>query len=89
MHFYARRVVIATARGFLADLNQAALMGAFHLVAPWFIGLGLGRHGNRWLARQPGISRQSVNAIETGRYDPSLPQQVIDAFPIAVHAIFF
>ena len=25
------------------------------------------------LAAQLGISRQSVNAIETGRYDPSLP----------------
>ena len=25
------------------------------------------------LAEQLGISRQSVNAIETGRYDPSLP----------------
>ena len=25
------------------------------------------------LARQLGVSRQTVNAIETGRYDPSLP----------------
>lgn len=25
------------------------------------------------LAERLGISRQSVNAIETGRYDPSLP----------------
>jgi putative transcriptional regulator len=25
------------------------------------------------LADQLGVSRQSVNAIETGRYDPSLP----------------
>lgn len=25
------------------------------------------------LARRLGVSRQTVNAIETGRYDPSLP----------------
>lgn len=25
------------------------------------------------LAKQLGVSRQSVNAIETGKYDPSLP----------------
>lgn len=25
------------------------------------------------LARKLGVSRQSVNAIETGKYDPSLP----------------
>ena len=25
------------------------------------------------LAEQLGVSRQTVNAIETGRYDPSLP----------------
>ena len=25
------------------------------------------------LARHLGVSRQTVNAIETGRYDPSLP----------------
>jgi putative transcriptional regulator len=25
------------------------------------------------LARRIGVSRQSVNAIETGRFDPSLP----------------
>lgn len=26
-----------------------------------------------YLAEQLGVSRQSVNAIETGKYDPSLP----------------
>lgn len=31
------------------------------------------------LADQLGVSRQSVNAIETGKYDPSLPM----AFAIA------
>lgn len=34
-----------------------------------------GEHG--WsqgrLARELGVSRQTVNAIETGRFDPSLP----------------
>jgi putative transcriptional regulator len=25
------------------------------------------------LAREAGVSRQTINAIETGRYDPSLP----------------
>ncbi len=25
------------------------------------------------LARQLGVSRQTINAIETGKYDPSLP----------------
>lgn len=25
------------------------------------------------LAKRLGVSRQSVNAVETGRYDPSLP----------------
>ena len=25
------------------------------------------------LAQQLGVSRQTINAIETGRYDPSLP----------------
>ena len=35
------------------------------------------RASKRWsqgdLARALGVSRQTVNAIETGRYDPSLP----------------
>jgi putative transcriptional regulator len=35
------------------------------------------RAERRWtqeeLARQLNVSRQTVNAIETGRYDPSLP----------------
>jgi putative transcriptional regulator len=25
------------------------------------------------LARQAGVSRQTINALETGKYDPSLP----------------
>jgi putative transcriptional regulator len=35
------------------------------------------RADNRWsqaaLADQLGVSRQTINAIETGKYDPSLP----------------
>jgi putative transcriptional regulator len=35
------------------------------------------RTARRWsqadLADQLGVSRQTVNALETGRYDPSLP----------------
>jgi putative transcriptional regulator len=35
------------------------------------------RASRRWsqgdLAQRLGVSRQTVNAIETGRYDPSLP----------------
>lgn len=48
--------------------------------------LGELRSAKSWsqgeLARRLGVSRQSVNAIETGKYDPSLPL----AFKIA--AIF-
>ena len=42
------------------------------------------RSEHRWsqgdLGKKLGISRQSVNAIETGKYDPSLPL----AFKIAI-----
>ncbi|MCC4603444.1 helix-turn-helix transcriptional regulator [Xanthomonas campestris pv. badrii] len=35
------------------------------------------RESNGWsqgeLAEQLGVSRQTVNALETGKYDPSLP----------------
>lgn len=42
------------------------------------------------LAAQLGISRQSVNAIETGRYDPSLPLAFAIArlFGLPVESIF-
>lgn len=42
------------------------------------------------LARQLDISRQSVNAIETGRYDPSLPLafRIADLFGQPIEAIF-
>lgn len=42
------------------------------------------------LAERLGVSRQSVNAIETGKYDPSLPLafRIADLFDLAIEAIF-
>ena len=42
------------------------------------------------LAERLGVSRQRVNAIETGRYDPSLPLafRIADLFELAIEAIF-
>jgi putative transcriptional regulator len=42
------------------------------------------------LADRLGVSRQSVNAIETGRYDPSLPLAfgIADVFSLPIEAIF-
>ena len=42
------------------------------------------------LAEELGVSRQSVNAIETGRYDPSLPLafRIADVFGLAIEDIF-
>lgn len=42
------------------------------------------------LAAQLGISRQSVNAIETGKYDPSLPLafRIADLFESRIEDIF-
>ena len=42
------------------------------------------------LAAALGISRQSVNAIETGRYDPSLPLafRISGLFGLPIEAIF-
>ena len=38
----------------------------------------------------PEVSRQSVNAIETGRYDPSLPLafRIADLFAFPIETIF-
>ncbi len=43
------------------------------------------------LAAQLSVSRQTINAIETGKYDPSLPLALKMArlFGQAVEAIFF
>ena len=42
------------------------------------------------LAQALKISRQSVNAIETGRYDPSLPLafQIADLFEMTIEQVF-
>jgi putative transcriptional regulator len=42
------------------------------------------------LAERLDVSRQSVNAIETGKYDPSLPLafRISDVFAMPIEAIF-
>ena len=42
------------------------------------------------LADALGVSRQSVNAIETGKYDPSLPLafRIADVFDLRIEEIF-
>jgi putative transcriptional regulator len=42
------------------------------------------------LAEQLGVSRQSVNAIETGKYDPSLPLafRIAELFGLAIEQVF-
>lgn len=42
------------------------------------------------LADRLGVSRQSVNAIEKGRYDPSLPLafSIAEVFDLAIEEIF-
>ena len=42
------------------------------------------------LAARLEISRQSINAIETGKYDPSLPLafKIADLFDLPIEAIF-
>ena len=42
------------------------------------------------LAERLEVSRQSVNAIETGRYDPSLPLafKIAEVFDLAIEEIF-
>ena len=42
------------------------------------------------LAEKLDVSRQTVNAIETGKYDPSLPLafRIADVFALAIEDIF-
>ena len=42
------------------------------------------------LADRLAVSRQSVNAIETGKYDPSLPLafRIAELFALPIEAIF-
>jgi putative transcriptional regulator len=48
----------------------------------------------RWtqaeLARRLGVSRQTVNAIETGRFDPSLPLafRIAQLFEMSIEQVF-
>jgi putative transcriptional regulator len=53
------------------------------------------RSGRGWsqgdLATELGVSRQSVNAIETGKYDPSLPLafKIARLFGQPIEGVFF
>ena len=42
------------------------------------------------LARQAVVSRQTINAIETGKYDPSLPLafKLVKIFNSSIEAVF-
>lgn len=42
------------------------------------------------LADRLGVSRQTINSIETGKYDPSLPLafKIAQAFGVTIEAIF-
>jgi len=42
------------------------------------------------LAERLGVSRQSVNAIETGKYDPSLPLafRIANLFGLRIEEVF-
>ena len=42
------------------------------------------------LAQRLDVSRQSVNAIETGKYDPSLPHafRIADVFGLPIEQVF-
>lgn len=42
------------------------------------------------LAERLNVSRQTINAIETGKYDPSLPLafKIADLFSLAIEVIF-
>ena len=53
-------------------------------------GTGYGRHFGKQGAERLQVSRQSVNAIETGKYDPSLPLafRIADLFGLPIEEIF-
>ncbi len=42
------------------------------------------------LAEKVGVSRNSINSIENGRFDPSLPLafDIADAFAVAIEQVF-
>jgi putative transcriptional regulator len=53
------------------------------------------RAARRWsqadLADRLDVSRQTINAIETGRYDPSLPLafKIAEVFDDTIESLFF
>lgn len=53
------------------------------------------RAERRWsqadLAERLGVSRQTINAIENGKYDPSLPLafKMANLFELSIEEIFF
>ena len=57
-------------------------------------GLKAAREERGWsqgeLARRLGVSRQTINAVETDKYDPSLPLalRMAKLFGVAVDALF-
>ena len=58
-------------------------------------GLAVPRAQRSWtqarLAEELGVSRQTVNALEAGRYDPSLPLAftIARVFGLTIEEIFF
>jgi putative transcriptional regulator len=52
------------------------------------------RAERRWsqaeLAERVGVSRNSINSVENGKFDPSLPLafRIADAFGLTVEAVF-
>ena len=52
------------------------------------------RAAHRWsqaeLAQRVGVSRNSINSIENGRFDPSLPLAfaIADAFGLTIEEVF-
>jgi putative transcriptional regulator len=53
------------------------------------------RADKRWsqaeLADRVGVSRNSINSVENGKFDPSLPLafRIADAFGLTVEEVFF
>jgi len=53
------------------------------------------RAEKRWsqaeLADRVGVSRNSINAVENGKFDPSLPLafRIADVFGLAIEQVFF
>jgi putative transcriptional regulator len=56
--------------------------------------LSILRATHKWsqadVANELGVSRQTINAIETGRYDPSLPLafKIAKLFGVSIEEIF-